>query len=55
MTTFGNGGNDIEMLQYAGDGVAVANADDDVIAAANHVTLSNNEQGVLHYIKERLL
>lgn len=55
MTIFGNGGNDIEMLQYAGDGVAVANADDDVIAAANHVTLSNNEQGVLHYIKERLL
>lgn len=55
MTTFGNGGNDIEMLQYAGDGVAVANADDAVVAVADHVTLSNNDQGVLHYIKKHLL
>lgn len=51
---FGNGGNDIEMLRYAGDGVAVANADKDVLAAADHVAPSNNESGVLAYMEQLL-
>ncbi|WP_127848769.1 Cof-type HAD-IIB family hydrolase [Lacticaseibacillus hulanensis] len=50
MVTFGNGGNDIEMLKYAGEGVAVANSDPDVLAVADHVTADNNKQGVLDYI-----
>ncbi|WP_230678585.1 Cof-type HAD-IIB family hydrolase [Lacticaseibacillus zhaodongensis] len=49
---FGNGGNDIEMLQYAGDGVAVANADPDVLKAADHVAPSNNDSGVLAYVEQ---
>ena len=54
IVSFGNGGNDIEMLAYAGDGVAVANADEDVLTAANHVTADNNAQGVLTYIEKLL-
>lgn len=52
MVTFGNGGNDVEMLRYAGDGVAVANSDPEVLAVADHVAASNNHQGVLDYIEE---
>lgn len=42
----GNYYNDIGMLEYAGCGVAMANSPEDVKAAANEVTLSNNEDGV---------
>ncbi|WDF82847.1 Cof-type HAD-IIB family hydrolase [Lacticaseibacillus pabuli] len=55
MITFGNGGNDIEMLQYAGTGVAVSNSPQDVLDAADVVTESNNAQGVLSYIEQNLL
>lgn len=43
---FGDGLNDVSMLKAAGIGVAMANAGEDVKAAADHVTLSNNEAGV---------
>ena len=42
----GDGYNDMGMIQYAGLGVAMANAEDEVKAAANYVTLSNEEDGV---------
>lgn len=42
----GNYYNDLEMLQYAGLGVAMDNAPDDVKAIADEVTLSNNNDGV---------
>ena len=42
--------NDISMLQYAGLGVAMGNARDEVKAAADFVTLSNGEDGVAHVI-----
>lgn len=42
----GDSENDIEMLQAAGCGVAMANAKDHVRAAADDVTLSNDEDGV---------
>ncbi|WP_054678300.1 Cof-type HAD-IIB family hydrolase [Lacticaseibacillus sharpeae] len=54
MVTFGNGGNDIEMLKYAGEGVAVANSDPEVLAIADHVVANNNKQGVLDYIEKLL-
>jgi len=38
----GDSGNDIEMLSQVGIGVAMKNADEDTIKAANYVTLSNN-------------
>ncbi|MFD0678164.1 MULTISPECIES: Cof-type HAD-IIB family hydrolase [unclassified Paenibacillus] len=42
----GNYYNDIEMLEYAGLGIAMENSPDAVKAAANLVTLSNNDNGV---------
>lgn len=41
----GDGGNDLEMLRFAGVGVAMKNADADVLAAADFVTASNDEDG----------
>ena len=51
---FGDGSNDIELLRAAGLGVAMANADAGVKAAADRVTLSNEEAGVAHTIFELL-
>jgi len=51
---FGDMPNDLPMLRWAGHGVAVANAHVDVLAAADEVTLSNNEDGVAVML-ERLL
>ena len=43
---FGDGANDLTMIQAAGIGVAMANACPEVLAAADYVTLSNDEDGV---------
>ncbi|WP_083189624.1 Cof-type HAD-IIB family hydrolase [Paenibacillus sp. KS1] len=43
---FGDGTNDIEMLQFVGTGVAMGNASDDIQMHANYVTSSNNEDGI---------
>lgn len=43
---FGDALNDIDMLQTAGMGVAMANALPEALAVADHVTLSNDENGV---------
>lgn len=43
---FGDAENDIPMLRAAGMGVAMGNADEAVKAAANHITLSNNDDGI---------
>ncbi len=42
----GDGRNDLTMIEAAGVGVAMANAHPDVLAAADYVTLSNDEDGV---------
>ena len=42
----GDGLNDLTMIEAAGVGVAMANAHPDVLAAADDVTLSNDEDGV---------
>lgn len=44
---FGDGGNDIEMLQYCGYSYAMENAAPDVKRAAKHICPSNEEDGVL--------
>lgn len=51
---FGDGENDITMLQQAGHGVAMGNASDRVKQAANQVTLSNDELGVVRYLENLL-
>ena len=50
---FGDMPNDVPMLEWAGLGVAVANAHPDVLAAADEVTASNDEDGVA-LVLERL-
>ncbi len=50
--TFGDGDNDVEMIQNAGTGVAMANAVDSVKQVAKEITLSNTENGVAHFLKE---
>ncbi|WP_127849083.1 Cof-type HAD-IIB family hydrolase [Lacticaseibacillus hulanensis] len=54
MVAFGDGGNDLEMLREVGDGVAMANAQPDVLAVANTTTGSNEDQGVLQYLDKIL-
>ncbi|MBQ5405923.1 MAG: HAD family hydrolase [Oscillospiraceae bacterium] len=51
---FGDGSNDIEMLRAAGLGVAMANADEAVKAAADCVTAGNEDCGVARKIGELL-
>ena len=51
---FGDGTNDVSLLRAAGCGVAMANASAEVRAAADRVTLSNNESGVAAVIEEFL-
>lgn len=43
---FGDGDNDLEMIQWAGIGVAMGNAMPNVKAAADFVTRSNDEDGI---------
>lgn len=50
MICCGDGYNDLSMIQYAGMGVAMANANDQVKEAADFITLSNDEDGVAHVI-----
>ena len=49
---FGDGGNDVEMLEYCGIGVAMGNADAEVQRHADYVTTSVDEEGILHALKE---
>lgn len=51
----GDGGNDTAMLRAAGFGVAMANAQDEVKAAADYITLSNNEDGVAAAVERFVL
>lgn len=48
----GDSYNDLEMLRFAGLGVAVANAREEVKKSAGFVTLSNNDGGVARVIDE---
>ena len=40
------------MIQYAGLGVAMANARPEVIEVADYVTASNDEDGIVQVIKK---
>ncbi len=52
---FGDGYNDLDMVIYAGLGVAVANARKEVLEAADLVTKSNSEHGVARVIEDYIL
>ena len=51
----GDANNDVCMYEYAGFGVAVANASDEIKAAADYITLSNNDDGVAEVIERFIL
>jgi Cof subfamily protein (haloacid dehalogenase superfamily) len=53
VVAFGDMPNDLAMLEWAGHGVAVANAHPDVLAVVDEVTASNDEDGVAQVL-ERL-
>ncbi|MFC7310063.1 HAD family hydrolase [Streptomyces monticola] len=50
--TFGDMPNDVPMFHWAGHGVAMANAHDELKAVADQVTLSNEEDGVAIVLEE---
>ena len=51
----GDGTNDLSMIEAAGLGVAMSNAHPLVLAAADHVTASNDEDGVAKAIRDFVL
>ena len=51
----GDAGNDYHMIKYAGLGVAMGNATDDIKAIADHITASNDEHGVAKAIQKFVL
>ena len=48
---FGDGANDIEMLQYAGLGIAMGNGDDEVKRAADYVTDAVDADGIVNALR----
>ncbi|WP_171014968.1 Cof-type HAD-IIB family hydrolase [Culicoidibacter larvae] len=54
MIAFGDGHNDATMVEYAGTGVAMGNAVDDLKAKADYITLSNDEDGIAVALAEYL-
>ena len=51
----GDGLNDFRMIKEAGIGVAVANAQDEILDIADYVTLTNEENGVAKAIADLVL
>ena len=55
MIACGDGYNDLSMIRYAGLGVAMENAVLPVRKAADHITASNNDDGVAMVVEQFLL
>jgi HAD superfamily hydrolase (TIGR01484 family) len=55
VVAFGDSLNDLKMIQQAGIGVAMGNAQDTVKQAADYVTASNNQHGIATFIRDHLL
>ena len=51
----GDGYNDLTMIDYAGIGVAMANAQDIVKEHADYITLSNDEDGLVPVVDKFIL
>lgn len=54
MIAFGDENNDLEMLAYAGRGIAMGNASDQVKQIADEVTDTNEKDGIAKYIEKVL-
>jgi len=55
VVAMGDSLNDLAIIRAAGLGVAMGNAQTSVKAAADYVTLTNNEDGVAHVLREFVL
>lgn len=55
IVAFGDDLNDIDLLSYAGTGVAVSNARDEVKAVANYICDTNDTDGVARWLEEHVL
>lgn len=55
VVAIGDGHNDIGMIEFAGLGVAMGNAHEEVKSRADYVTRSNAEEGVAAVIEELIL
>lgn len=55
MVAFGDGSNDLPMLEIVGLSVAMGNANETVKAACKYTTFSNDEEGIAHVIEKFLL
>lgn len=53
VVAFGDGHNDISMMQYAGLGVAMDNAVAELKAAADHVTHANTQDGIAVFLEDQ--
>lgn len=51
----GDAGNDLSMVKYAGLGVAMGNATEEIKQAANFITDSNDEDGIVKVIEKFIL
>ena len=51
LMAFGDAQNDRSMLEYAGTGVAMGNAVDEVQAVADYITLDNNHDGIAYALR----
>lgn len=49
---FGDELNDLEMIKEAGTGVAMANANPLIKDLADYITLSNDQDGIAHYLEK---
>ena len=52
---FGDDINDLGMLKLAGTAVAVSNAIEEVKAVADHITESNDQDGVAKFLERTIL
>ncbi|ADQ14614.1 Cof-type HAD-IIB family hydrolase [Halanaerobium hydrogeniformans] len=55
LVAIGDRNNDLEMIKYAGVGVAVSSGEKILKDAADYITTSNNEDGVAEYIEKFIL
>lgn len=51
----GDAGNDVDMIMYAGLGVAMGNGYEEVKKVADYITLSNEKDGVAHVIHKYMI
>ena len=52
MMAFGDAQNDMDMIEYAGIGIAMGNAEESLKEIADYVTTDVDDDGVLNALKE---